>query len=99
MHLTIRQCPSAGKMLSLVVELGLLADLVVEMLPEVEQLLEVRVQPLVKTQAPVFLPDQRTGPSSLCAPCPNFPDPRTYTALAHPRVLVLFEKVLSHFLS
>ena len=96
MHFTIPQCPFAEKMLSSVIELDRPADLVVEMLSEVEQLLAV-IQHRVGTQAPVSLPDQRITLSSLCVPCPNSLDPSMYIVPARPRVPALFEKVLYHF--
>jgi hypothetical protein len=97
-NLTILLCPSAGKRLSSIIELDCLVDLVVETQQEVEQQLEV-VQHLVGKQAPVFLPDRRTVPSTPCVLCPNFLDPSMCIVPAHPRALALFEKVLYHFLS
>lgn len=96
-HLTILLCPSAGKRLSSIIELDCLVDLVVENQPEVEQPLVV--QHRVGTQAPVFLPDQHTVPSTPCVLCPNSLDPSMCIVPARPRVLALFEKVLYHFLS
>ena len=96
-HLTILLYPSAEKRLSSIIELDYLVDLVVETRLEAEQPLEV-VQHLVGTQAPVFLPDQHTVPSTPCVLCPNSLDPSMCIVPAHPRVLELFEKVLYHFL-
>jgi hypothetical protein len=84
--------------LSSIIELDCPVDLVAETQLEVEQSLEA-IQPLVGTQARVFLPNQRTVPSTPCVLCPNSLDPSMYIVPARPRVLALFEKVLYHFLS